>query len=450
MPFAAAALYPFHDPVVRASPLLCWSTGLAAAFFLLASDVEAAARVCSRQLADVQLAIVIARLHEAEAPELLGAIVEHELLPHAEAEADAWLVAVSHMLLGRPLEAVRTISAAGGQTFAAAGDSSPMGGAREAEGLDPKTSLRRASSYEPGCRIAFVHELLAAPTSAPLREALRAGGLLAEVAPASGGAECARGVRGRAGVMLPLTLLNASIDAAVASGSPALAASVVRRVPKPALLGSEGARACLGAQYVYQRAAALLAASRAWPPEGGAGLREVETRLTAAAPFLCAAADEVAEWLCVPRRTVEAETLCLVRGSMWGAAAAPVCVFVAAVFGSVANETTRPASSALDEPAAASAGTVARAALCGSLPDGLSASECRALLGHAAAVLAAPTLFQVVAAGSSACLHDGGALCVDTAASACLAMLAVAVRLEECEAPLSRAGFGSPCRKARR
>ena len=74
--------------------------------------------MCTRQLADLQLAIVLARLHAAQAPELLRKTVEAELLPHAAQTGDAWLAAVAHLLLKDPLDAIAALANAGGKGIA--------------------------------------------------------------------------------------------------------------------------------------------------------------------------------------------------------------------------------------------------------------------------------------------------------------------------------------------
>lgn len=83
---------------------------LAAAFFLLADDLDSAVKVCARQMFDVQLALVLCRLRGATASELLKATVRDELLPHAVDGADQWLRCVAHLLLAEPQEALNALS----------------------------------------------------------------------------------------------------------------------------------------------------------------------------------------------------------------------------------------------------------------------------------------------------------------------------------------------------
>ena len=65
---------------------------MAAGFFLLGGDVEAAVKLCARQLGDLQLALVLARLHSAD---LESSLVADEVLSYADERSDAWLRAVA-------------------------------------------------------------------------------------------------------------------------------------------------------------------------------------------------------------------------------------------------------------------------------------------------------------------------------------------------------------------
>ena len=69
------------------------------AFFLLGADLAAAVKVCARQLADLQLALVLCKLHQASAPELIASILREELLPYAAQRQDSWLCCVAHLQL---------------------------------------------------------------------------------------------------------------------------------------------------------------------------------------------------------------------------------------------------------------------------------------------------------------------------------------------------------------
>ena len=92
---------------------------LAIAFFLLGGDFEAAVRVCTRQLSDLQLAVLLCRLHASHAPELLPSTATSEILPYAREISDVWLAAVAHLLAQSPMDAVDVLSQANSRTRAA-------------------------------------------------------------------------------------------------------------------------------------------------------------------------------------------------------------------------------------------------------------------------------------------------------------------------------------------
>ena len=79
------------------------------AFFLLGADLASAVRVCARQLADLQLALVLCKLNHAAAPELTISILREELLPYAEQRRDCWLCCVAHLQLDEPQRALEAL-----------------------------------------------------------------------------------------------------------------------------------------------------------------------------------------------------------------------------------------------------------------------------------------------------------------------------------------------------
>jgi hypothetical protein len=107
---------------------------LAAAFFLLGGSPGDAASIAARRLRDVPLAIAVARLADASAPEsgsdagasatgwggIASALVEAELLPDARAEGDAWSAHALLWQLGRRDDAVAAIAAGAVHDAAAA------------------------------------------------------------------------------------------------------------------------------------------------------------------------------------------------------------------------------------------------------------------------------------------------------------------------------------------
>ena len=83
---------------------------LAIAFFLLAEELGSALRVCTRQLRDLQLALVLCRLFHRLSPDALKTTVREDLLPEAAAAADDWMSCVGYLLLGEPQQALRIVS----------------------------------------------------------------------------------------------------------------------------------------------------------------------------------------------------------------------------------------------------------------------------------------------------------------------------------------------------
>jgi len=75
---------------------------VAVAFFILAEEIEAACRICYRNLADWQLALVIARLTQGEDSPTFKKLLEEDMLPEAARCGDPWLKHICLLLLKRP------------------------------------------------------------------------------------------------------------------------------------------------------------------------------------------------------------------------------------------------------------------------------------------------------------------------------------------------------------
>ena len=100
---------------------------LAVAFFLLGADLDAAINVCSRQLCDLQLALVLCRLQSTAAPNALCHAVREELLPYATSRSDSWLRCIAFVLLAQPGEAIDALtSTAGYAAYGLAGACAPL------------------------------------------------------------------------------------------------------------------------------------------------------------------------------------------------------------------------------------------------------------------------------------------------------------------------------------
>ena len=83
---------------------------LAIAFFLLADELGSALKVCTRQLGDLQLSLVLCRLFARKSPDALRTTVREDLLPRAVEGRDVWLCCVAHLLLGEPAMALKALA----------------------------------------------------------------------------------------------------------------------------------------------------------------------------------------------------------------------------------------------------------------------------------------------------------------------------------------------------
>ncbi|CAG9993289.1 unnamed protein product [Clonostachys byssicola] len=81
----------------------------AAAFFLLADNLESAVDICLHQLKDIQLAIAIARVYGGDESPVLRKILHDEVLPLAAQEGNRWLASWAFWMLGRKDMAVRAL-----------------------------------------------------------------------------------------------------------------------------------------------------------------------------------------------------------------------------------------------------------------------------------------------------------------------------------------------------
>ena len=89
--------------------MLTKSTEYAAAFFLLAGNLRDAVNVCMNQMADVQLAIAVARVYDGDDGPVLKELIEERVLPHAAAEGNRWMATWAFWMLGRRDMAVRAL-----------------------------------------------------------------------------------------------------------------------------------------------------------------------------------------------------------------------------------------------------------------------------------------------------------------------------------------------------
>ena len=81
----------------------------AAAFFLLAGNLQDAINVCANQLHDLQLAIAVARVYDGDDGLVLRSLLEEKVLPQAAFEGNRWLATWAFWMLGQRDMAVRVL-----------------------------------------------------------------------------------------------------------------------------------------------------------------------------------------------------------------------------------------------------------------------------------------------------------------------------------------------------
>ena len=91
--------------IVLTDPL----AGYAAAFFLLAGNLQDAINVCANQLHDLQLAIAVARVYDGDGSLVLRSLLEEKVLPQAAFEGNRWLATWAFWMLGQRDMAVQVL-----------------------------------------------------------------------------------------------------------------------------------------------------------------------------------------------------------------------------------------------------------------------------------------------------------------------------------------------------
>ena len=81
----------------------------AAAFFLLAGNLQDAVNICANQMGDIQLAIAVARVYEGNDGPVLKELLEDKILPLAAFEGNRWMATWAFWMLGRRDMAVRAL-----------------------------------------------------------------------------------------------------------------------------------------------------------------------------------------------------------------------------------------------------------------------------------------------------------------------------------------------------
>lgn len=79
----------------------------AAAFFLLAGNLQDAVNVLAHQMQDLQLAIAVARVYDGDESPVLRSLLVDEVLPQASHEGNRWLASWAFWMLGQRDKAVR-------------------------------------------------------------------------------------------------------------------------------------------------------------------------------------------------------------------------------------------------------------------------------------------------------------------------------------------------------
>ncbi|KAL8999434.1 MAG: hypothetical protein Q9169_001748 [Polycauliona sp. 2 TL-2023] len=81
----------------------------AAAFFLLAGNLQDAVNVCLHHIRDVQLAVAVARMYEGDNGPVLRLLLTDKVLPQAALEGDRWLATWAFWMLGKRDLALRSL-----------------------------------------------------------------------------------------------------------------------------------------------------------------------------------------------------------------------------------------------------------------------------------------------------------------------------------------------------
>ena len=81
----------------------------AAAFFLLAGNLQDAVNVCLHHIRDLQLAVAIARVYEGNDGSVLRLLLTDKVLPQAALEGDRWLATWAFWMLGKRDLALRCL-----------------------------------------------------------------------------------------------------------------------------------------------------------------------------------------------------------------------------------------------------------------------------------------------------------------------------------------------------
>ena len=82
----------------------------AAAWFLLAGNLQDAVSVCANQMEDLQLAIAVARVYNGDDNDVLRSLLIDKVLPQAALEGNRWQATWAFWMLGKHDLAIRALT----------------------------------------------------------------------------------------------------------------------------------------------------------------------------------------------------------------------------------------------------------------------------------------------------------------------------------------------------
>ena len=89
------------DSQASKSCYLLTVTEYAAAWFLLAGNLQDAVNICLHQVGDLQLAIAIARIYSGDENPVLQSLIKEKVLPQAANDGNRWQATWAFTMLGQ-------------------------------------------------------------------------------------------------------------------------------------------------------------------------------------------------------------------------------------------------------------------------------------------------------------------------------------------------------------
>ena len=81
----------------------------AAAWFLLAGNLQDAVNVCAHQMEDLQLAIAVVRVYDGDNSRVLRSLLKDKVLPQAATEGNRWQASWAFWMLEQRDMAIRAL-----------------------------------------------------------------------------------------------------------------------------------------------------------------------------------------------------------------------------------------------------------------------------------------------------------------------------------------------------